>query len=230
MNFHGYIRTPDGTSQGYGFETGTLSANTWTKIVKTIPGHSNLTFNSDAELGWNMIISMYHGTDYTTSGYTLNQWAAYDSSSRIPDQVSTWYTTNGATWEITGLQLEVGSVATDFEHRSFDQELDLCMRYFQKYVNPKLRGVLAGSGQFQRMGFPLMKRMRSTPSSVWSGTQNVYAGSGVASITGHNAVYNHTDNYEIDAATSGTLDPGTGSAVCAYTGGTEATVTLSAEL
>ena len=44
---------------------------------------------------------------------------------------STWYTTNDATMEITGLQMEVGSVATDFEHRSFSQELGLCQRYFQ---------------------------------------------------------------------------------------------------
>ena len=45
---------------------------------------------------------------------------------------STWWTTNDATFEITGVQLEVGSVATDFEHRSFNQELQLCKRYFQK--------------------------------------------------------------------------------------------------
>ena len=45
---------------------------------------------------------------------------------------STWYTTNDATFEITGVQLEVGDTATDFEHRSFGQELQLCKRYYQK--------------------------------------------------------------------------------------------------
>ena len=60
------------------------------------------------------------------------QWAAYNSSSsRVPDMTSTWYTTNDATFEITGVQLEVGSTATDFEHRSFGQELQLCKRYYQ---------------------------------------------------------------------------------------------------
>ena len=44
---------------------------------------------------------------------------------------SKWYTTNDATLEITGVQLEVGSVATDFEHRSFGDELAKCCRYFQ---------------------------------------------------------------------------------------------------
>ena len=50
---------------------------------------------------------------------------------------STWYTTNDATFEITGLQLEVGDSATDFEHRSFAQELQLCKSYYEQFV-PKL--------------------------------------------------------------------------------------------
>ena len=44
---------------------------------------------------------------------------------------STWWTTNDATFEITGLQLEVGQQATTFEHRSFGEELERCRRYYQ---------------------------------------------------------------------------------------------------
>ncbi len=132
QNFYGNIRTPDGTSQQYSFETGSLTADTWTKITKTIPGNSNLTFDNNTELGWNMDITMFMGTNNTTSGNTMNQWYAYDSSNQMPDNTATWYTTNGATWEITGLKLEVGDSATDFEHLSYTDDLRKCHRYFQE--------------------------------------------------------------------------------------------------
>ena len=47
QNFYGYLRAPDGTSQNYPFETGSLSADTWTKVTKTIPGNSNLTIDNN---------------------------------------------------------------------------------------------------------------------------------------------------------------------------------------
>ena len=88
----------------------------------------------------------------TTGSVTLNQWAAYNASARVPNNTTTWYTTNDATLEFTGVQLEVGSVATDFEHRSFAQELALCQRYFQ------LRGGSNGSYDAMAVG------------AVWSST------------------------------------------------------------
>ena len=121
-----------GTSQGFSFETGSLSADTWTKVTKTIPGNSNLTFDNDVELGWNMEIAQFVGTDRTKSSNTMNQWAAYDSSNQMPNNTGTWFTSNGATWEITGIQLEVGDTATSFEHRSFTEELARCHRYYNK--------------------------------------------------------------------------------------------------
>ena len=133
QNFYANIRTPDGTSQQYSFETGSLTADTWTKVIKTIPGNSNLTFDNNAELGWNMDITMFMGTDNTTPGNTMNQWYAYVSQNQMPDNTSTWYLTNNATWEITGMQLEVGPVATPFEFRSHGEELARCQRYCVQY-------------------------------------------------------------------------------------------------
>jgi hypothetical protein len=135
QNFYGYLRSMDGTSKIYPFETGALSADTWTKVTKTIPGASGNQIDNDNGEGLRVVIAPFWGTDLTASSVNLNQWATFASSTRAPDYTSTWYTTNDATFEITGVQLEVGSVATDFEHRSFGQELELCRRYFQVLVD-----------------------------------------------------------------------------------------------
>ena len=130
QNFYGRLYTSDGTSQNYPFETGSLSADTWTKITKTIPGNSNLTFNNDNGRGLDVEFTLFRGTNETGS-VTLNQWAAFNSGTYTPDNTSTWYTTNDATFEITGFQLEVGSVATPFEHRKYSEQLLLCQRYYR---------------------------------------------------------------------------------------------------
>ena len=129
QNFYGHMTTADGTAQNYPFETGSLTADTWTKIVKTIPGNSNLQFDNDEGKAFDLKWVAFRGTSYTGSGSALNTWATYASGSRMPDNTSTWYTTNDATLEITGLQLEVGSQATPFEHLSKAEELTLCERY-----------------------------------------------------------------------------------------------------
>ena len=130
QNFYGRLQTQDGTTYNYPFETGSLSADTWTKITKTISGNSNLTFNNDNGGGLRVEVIPFYGTDYTASS-SLNTWAAFSSSSRTPDNTSTWFTTNDATLEITGLQLEVSDHATDFEHRLFADELIKCKRYYR---------------------------------------------------------------------------------------------------
>ena len=134
QNFYGRFQTFDGTGQNYPFETGTLTANTWTKITKTIPGNSNLQFDTSGatDLGFILELSMFRGTDKTGT-IALDAWNPYGSgTTRTPDQTSTWYTTNDATFEITGVQLELGSAATPFEHRSFGEELERCKRYYQQ--------------------------------------------------------------------------------------------------
>ena len=133
QNFFGHLKTTDGTAYNYPFETGSLTADTWTKITKTIPGNSNLQFDNDNAIGLTILFYGFMGTDLTGS-VSLDTWAAYVSSTRTPDQTSTWHTTNDATLEFTGLQLEVGSTSTDFEHRSFGQELALCQRYYYRHA------------------------------------------------------------------------------------------------
>ena len=73
------------------------------------------------------------GTTYSSSSNTFDQWQATANDNFAgTDMTTTWFTTNDATFELTGVQVEVGSQATEFEHRSVGDELLLCQRYFFK--------------------------------------------------------------------------------------------------
>jgi len=130
QTYYGRLQTEDGTARNYPFSFA-LSADTWTKVTKTIPGNTSPTLQFDNNNGAGLILEIvpYYGTDYTGS-MSLNTWATY--SDRTPDNTATWYETDDATFFITGVQLEVGPVATPFEHRSFGEELTRCQRYFVK--------------------------------------------------------------------------------------------------
>ena len=133
QEYYGYFHTRDSTEQIYPFSLGTLSANTWTKVTKTFPGNSNITINNDNGEGLRLVLSPFWGTDYTDSGVSLDTWAAYASGTRTPDYTNTWAGTTDATFDLTGVQLEVGERSTPFEHRSYGEELALCQRYFYKH-------------------------------------------------------------------------------------------------
>ena len=127
QTFYSYIYSYDGTAQGYAFSFTASGNNTWTKVTHTIPGNSNITVDNDNGAGLQINFLPFLGTD-KTNNKTLNTWAAHDSSNYVPDMASTWLTTGTPTFDITGVQLEVGS-ATDFEFKSYSDELLRCMRY-----------------------------------------------------------------------------------------------------
>ena len=140
--FSGSLRSHDGTSYSYKFDTPSISADTWTKVTKIIPGNSNLTFDNDNGAGLSIYLYPYIGTNYTTANSDTETWVTGTSGNYANDMTSTWYTTNDATFEVTGLQLEVGSVATDFEHLSYADELRRCQRYFYKTY---IQGITPGT-------------------------------------------------------------------------------------
>ena len=128
QNFYVTLKTADGTPQKYAMETGTLSNQTWKRVTHTIPGNSNLQFDENTDEGLEIEWSLFRGTDYTGS-MSLNAWAANNNSVRTPDQTNTWYDTNNSNFELTGVQLELGPVATPFEIKTFADELRRCQRY-----------------------------------------------------------------------------------------------------
>ena len=85
QSFYGYIDVFDGTRHIYPIETGVLTANTWTKITKVIPGNSNLQFDNNEVVGFMFIMWPMIGTDYTDNSVSFNSWIPYVSGARFPD-------------------------------------------------------------------------------------------------------------------------------------------------
>jgi hypothetical protein len=114
-------------NRSYPFSYTISSANTWTTISVTITGDTTGTWIG-ATNGIGLIVNFGLGVGSLVSG-TAGAWAGanYLSATGATSVVGT----NGATFYITGVQLEVGSSATGFEYRQYGTELALCQRYYQ---------------------------------------------------------------------------------------------------
>ena len=169
QTFYGYLYSFDGTPQLYCFSFTASGNNTWTKITKTIPGNSNLVFNNDTGPGLQLKLVAFYGTDYTNN-LTLNQWGAFVNANQMPDMASTWLTAGASTFDVTGIQLEVGDTATDFEHLTFDENLRRCQRYFQQHtlVSGAGRAYNSASDGF-RWWVSFGSQMRDTPTMTATG-------------------------------------------------------------
>lgn len=127
------LQTADGSAYLYGFST-TLSADTWTKVTQAVPGNSNLQFDNDANAGLYLHFRTWLGSTYTNAS-SENSWAAYNAANISTSGIANFAGTTNATYDVTGIQLELGDKATPFEHRSFAEELALCQRYYISVKN-----------------------------------------------------------------------------------------------
>ena len=106
------------------------SANTWEKKTVTIAGDTIGTWLTNNGIGLTVNWALGNSSGaFSTS--TLNEWIAgsFTGATTSVDLVET----TGAKWYITGVQLEVGTTATDFENLQYGQQLALCQRYFERY-------------------------------------------------------------------------------------------------
>jgi len=115
-------------NRSYPFTYTISSANTWTSISVTISGDTSGTWSGTNGVGIYVIFGLGVGSTY--SG-TAGTWAGaqYNSATGATNLMAT----NGATFYITGVQLEKGSTATSFDYRPYGTEFDLCRRYCEVY-------------------------------------------------------------------------------------------------
>lgn len=229
--FSGGVGGYNGSSlSSYGFTYSIPVANTWTKIIVTIPGDTRTyAYNTTNGSGLFLMFDLGSGSNYRTTAGTWGTGAPYAYG--VTGTVSPISTLN-ATFYFTGVQLEKGSAATDFEFRHYGQEYALCQRYFSRIFDPAMRGVGTGgtAGGASRMCLFFPQTMRAAPTLTYSGTMSFWDGAvstTSVSLAGYyQGAYNSIDmDFTIASAFTA------GRAVCQYcTGSLTKYVDLTAEL
>ena len=107
----------------------TLAANTWKKVSITFAGNTLENIANDNTEGLRINFMLIAGGDFTSANNT--SWGAYAGNKLAYGHTASWGVNANDAWYITGVQLELGSVSTPFEHRSFAEELTRCERYYQ---------------------------------------------------------------------------------------------------
>tara|TARA_B100000085_G_scaffold145886_1_gene132720 strand:+ start:2727 stop:3782 length:1056 start_codon:yes stop_codon:yes gene_type:complete len=171
QKYYARLFSSDGTVKVWVIDTGVIAANTWTKITDKIPGHADLQFDLDGGAGLNIQFIPYYGTDFTDNSVPIGSWTGSSGSAQVPDMTTTWWTTNDATFEITGFQIEVGENVTDFMFETPAVDQERCMRY---YIQRPAGGgiVIAQTNIYIHTTFPVV--MRGAP------TVTVTPGAGAA--------------------------------------------------
>jgi len=193
--------TNDLENRSYPFSYTISAANTWEQKTITIVGDTTGTWLTSNGTGIRLIFAI--GVGSNSSG-TAGSWASasYKSSTGATSVVGT----SGATFYITGVQLEAGSVASPFERRDYGRELMMCQRYFQIIPQSLAWGQSSASIMLQ-YNFPVL--MRTTPtgsiptSPYWENL--VFASMG--SVTGASLNFGHVDNSGGDIMIQGTFSP-----------------------
>ena len=104
--------------------------DSWSRVILVYDGDTTGAFDDDANQSLNINLYLAAGTDFT-SGTLSTSWGSVTNANRVVGNTN-FYDSTSRTLEFTGLQLEVGDTATDFEHRTFSDDLTRCQRYYNR--------------------------------------------------------------------------------------------------
>ena len=136
------------------------NANTWERKTVTFTGDTSGTWLTSTNSGLKINFDLGSGSNFQAS--STGTWLG--TNDFITSNSVKFVANNTATWYITGIQLQVGEIATPFEHRSITDELRRCKRYYQTAAYTTLMGSLAGAVGTPRILFEV--EMRAIPTSV----------------------------------------------------------------
>ena len=144
------------------------TADTWEHKTITIDGDTVGSLDNDNNASLWFVFWLAAGTAFT-SGTLSDSWTANTNANRVVGQVNL-ADTNNNDWYVTGVQLEVGTVATPFEHRSYGEELALCQRYYEKFAGLLQYSKAREADRLRYINFFYKQVKRATPDITLSGT------------------------------------------------------------
>jgi hypothetical protein len=170
------------------------AADTWEYKIITFPGDTSGTWGTGNGVGLSVYFDFGSGSGTPTG--TADSWITTNAT-RTSNQTD-FVNNSGATWYITGAQLEVGSVATPFERRPYGTELSLCQRYALKYNTDAIVYAFIGAGYATsttnaNISLPLPVQMRTAPTATASNLM-VQDGTTITAVTATAVVTNQTNS------------------------------------
>ena len=150
------------------------SADTWEQKKITIPADTTGVLGNDNNASLTFTFWLVAGTDSTSGSASTSWYGNVAANLAVGHNVNIADSTSN-TWYMTGFQVETGSVHTDFEHRSYADEIRLCRRYFCKYVGA-LNINFVNEHPNNTAGylhFPFYEEMRASPTITLGNSVNI---------------------------------------------------------
>lgn len=162
------------------------SSGTWEKKTLTFPGDTSGALDNDQYDSLRLVFQLAVGSSFS-SGSFQSTWGAYDTSGAAVGQTNLASATNNY-WQITGVQMETGSSASDFEYIPYADELAKCKRYYYAHRQQVYFDGSSGNGDVARGAIVFPATMRGTPAITVYPDGNLSSNPGQAYISNTNAL------------------------------------------